>query len=54
MKSQLPKTLVSDDAAYGTKSSGGVVALDDDVSLSRRALLLGILAGGLGLAIRVR
>ena len=38
-------------AAYGTNSSGAVVALDDDVSLSRRALLLGILAGGLGLAI---
>jgi hypothetical protein len=34
-------------AAYGTKSSGAVVTLDDDVCLTRRALLLGMLAGGL-------
>jgi len=34
-------------ADYETKSSGAVVTLDDDVCLTRRALLLGILAGGL-------
>jgi hypothetical protein len=34
-------------AAYGTKSSGAVVTLDDEVCLTRRALLLGMLAGGL-------
>ena len=50
MESQLPKTLVSDDGAYGTKSSGAVVTLDDDVLFTRRALLLGMLAGGLQLA----
>jgi hypothetical protein len=37
-------------AARETKSSGLVVALDDDNSLTRRALLLGLLAGGLQLA----
>ena len=37
-------------ADYGTKSSGAVVALDHDVCLTRRALLLGILTGGLQLA----
>ncbi|MGA9720859.1 MAG: hypothetical protein WBQ86_00260, partial [Candidatus Binatus sp.] len=34
----------------GTKSSGAVVILDDDICLTRRALLLGMLAGGLQLA----
>ena len=37
-------------AEYGTKSSGAVVAVDHDVCLTRRALLLGILTGGLQLA----
>jgi hypothetical protein len=34
----------------GTKSSGAIVSLDDAVCLTRRALLLGMLAGGLQLA----
>ena len=50
MESRLPKTLESDGGAYGTKSSGVVVTLDDDLLFSRRALLLGMLAGGLELA----
>lgn len=37
-------------AAPGRKSSDAIVTLDDDVCLTRRALLLGILAGGLQLA----
>jgi hypothetical protein len=37
-------------ADYGTKSSGAVVTLDHDLCLTRRALLLGMLAGGLQLA----
>src|SRR5271156_1416285 len=53
MESQLPKTLVSDDGAYRTKSSGAVVSLDDDLLFTRRALLLGMLAGGLQLAASV-
>jgi hypothetical protein len=51
MESQLPKTFGSDDGAGGTNSSGAAVALDDDVCMSRRLLLFGIIAGGLGLAI---
>jgi len=38
-------------AAPGTESSGAAVGLDADVCLSRRALLFGMLIGGLGLAI---
>ena len=37
-------------ADYGTKSSGAVVTFDHDVCLTRRALLLGMLAGSLQLA----
>jgi hypothetical protein len=48
--STVTEGLVANLAAYGTKSSGAVVTLDDDVCLTRRALLLGMLAGGLQLA----
>ena len=42
--------LVANLAARGTKSSSAAVTLDDDVCLTRRALSLGMLAGGLQLA----
>lgn len=43
--------LVANLAAPGTKSSGAVVTFDDDLCLTRRALLFGTLVGGLQLAI---
>ena len=48
--STVTEGLVANLTAYGTKSSGAIVTLDDDVCLTRRALLLGMLAGGLQLA----
>jgi hypothetical protein len=48
--STLTEGLVANLAAYRTKSSGAVFTLDDNVCLTRRALLLGMLAGSLQLA----
>jgi hypothetical protein len=46
----LTEGLVSNLVGSGTKSSCAVVTPDDDVCLTRRALLLGMLLGGLQLA----
>jgi hypothetical protein len=46
----LTEGLVTNLVGSGTKSSCAVVTLDEDLCLTRRALLLGILLGGLQLA----
>src|ERR1700687_1849359 len=46
----LTEGLVTNLVGSGTKSSCAVFTLDEDVCLTRRALLLGILLGGLQLA----
>jgi hypothetical protein len=49
--SRITEGLVANLAASGTKPSGAVITLDNDVCSTRRALLLGILVGGLQLAV---
>jgi hypothetical protein len=48
---RLTEGATADLAVPGTETSGAAVALDDDVGLSRRALLFGMLIGSLGLAV---
>ncbi|MGD0117913.1 MAG: cupin domain-containing protein [Candidatus Binatus sp.] len=48
--STVTKGLVANLAAPETKSSGAVVIIDDGICLTRRALLVAMLAGGLQLA----